>query len=197
MEKKVDSNYRRMLRAVLNKSWRHHPPPQKKQQLYGHQPPVSKTIQIRRTKRRWRNKYELINDEMLWIPSHRRARVGQPAKTYLPQPCTDTECSLEDLPGAMDDRDEWWERVREISMLTARHDDDIYIYIYIYIYISNLLLWTPAHGCDSISWPAKTCISSIRTQDAGWKTGQMGWMARERERERVWELLLYNIWHGF
>ena len=26
----------------------------------------------------------------------------------------DTECSLEDLPGAMDDRDEWRERVKEI-----------------------------------------------------------------------------------
>ena len=30
------------------------------------------------------------------------------------QLCMDTECSLEDLPEAMDDRDEWQERVREI-----------------------------------------------------------------------------------
>ena len=31
--KKLDGNYTRMLRAILNKSWRQHPT---KQQLYGH-----------------------------------------------------------------------------------------------------------------------------------------------------------------
>ena len=41
MEKKFDSNYTRMLRAILNKSWRQHPT---KQQLYGHLPPITKTI---------------------------------------------------------------------------------------------------------------------------------------------------------
>ena len=40
MEKKLDGNYTRMLRAILNKSWRQHP---KKQQLYGHLPPITKT----------------------------------------------------------------------------------------------------------------------------------------------------------
>ena len=35
MEKKLDGNYTRMLRAILNKSWRQHPT---KQQLYGHLP---------------------------------------------------------------------------------------------------------------------------------------------------------------
>ncbi len=33
MEKKLDGNYTRMLRAILNKSWRQYPT---KQQLYGH-----------------------------------------------------------------------------------------------------------------------------------------------------------------
>ena len=28
--------------------------------------------------------------------------------------CADTGCSLEDLPGAMDNRDRWQERVKEI-----------------------------------------------------------------------------------
>ena len=36
MEKKLDGNYTRMLRAVLNKSWKQHPT---KQQPYGHLPP--------------------------------------------------------------------------------------------------------------------------------------------------------------
>ena len=44
MEKKLDGNYTIMLRAILNKSWRQHPT---KQQLYGHLPPITKTIQVR------------------------------------------------------------------------------------------------------------------------------------------------------
>ena len=47
MEKKLDGNYTRMLRAILNKSWRQQPT---KQQLYGHLPPITKTIQVRRTR---------------------------------------------------------------------------------------------------------------------------------------------------
>ena len=47
MEKKLDGNYTRMLRAILNKSWRQH---STKQQLYGHLQPITKTIQVRRTR---------------------------------------------------------------------------------------------------------------------------------------------------
>ena len=47
-------------------------------------------------------------------PPHERASVGWLIRTNQQHLCTDTECSLEDLPGAMDDRDEWQERVREI-----------------------------------------------------------------------------------
>ena len=46
-EKKLDGNYIRMLRAVLNKSWRQHPT---KQQLYGHLPPITKTLHVRWTR---------------------------------------------------------------------------------------------------------------------------------------------------
>ena len=38
MEKKLVGNYTRMLQAVFNKSWRQYPT---KQQLYGHQPPIT------------------------------------------------------------------------------------------------------------------------------------------------------------
>ena len=41
LEKKLDSKYTRMLRAILNKSWRQHPT---RHQLYGHLPPITKTI---------------------------------------------------------------------------------------------------------------------------------------------------------
>ena len=114
MEKKLDSNYTRMLRAILNKSWgKHHT----KQELYGHLPPIMKTIQVRRTRLAghcWRSKDELISDILLWTPSYGRGKAGRPARTHIQQLCADTECSLEDLPRAMDDRDVWREKVREI-----------------------------------------------------------------------------------
>ena len=47
LEKKLDGNYTRMLRAIFNKSWRQHPT---KPQLYGHLPPITKTIKVRRTR---------------------------------------------------------------------------------------------------------------------------------------------------
>ena len=62
MEKKLDGNYTRMVRAILNKSSRQHPT---KQQLYGHLPPITKTIQVRRTRHVghcWRSRDELVSD---------------------------------------------------------------------------------------------------------------------------------------
>ena len=50
----------------------------------------------------------------LWIPSHERAKAGRPARTYIQQLPVDIGCSLEDLPRAMNDREGWRERVREI-----------------------------------------------------------------------------------
>ena len=47
LEKKLDGTYTRMLCAILNKSWRQHPT---RHQLYGHLPPITKTIQVRRTR---------------------------------------------------------------------------------------------------------------------------------------------------
>ena len=41
------------------------------------------------------------------------ASLGQPTRAYPQQLCTDTECCLEDLPQAMEDRDEERERERE------------------------------------------------------------------------------------
>ena len=43
------------------------------------------------------------NDES--IPKNGRASVGQPVRIYQQQFCVDLGCSLEDLLGAMDDRD--------------------------------------------------------------------------------------------
>ena len=114
LEKKLDGNYTRMLRAILNKSWQQHPT---RHQLYGHLPPIMKTIQVRRTRHAghcWRSRDELIRDVLLWIPTHGRAKAGRPARTYIQQLCEDTGCCPEDLPRAMNDREEWRERVRDI-----------------------------------------------------------------------------------
>ena len=127
-----------MLRAILNESWRQHPT---KQQLYGHLPPITKTIKIRWTRHAghcWRSRDELISEVLLWTPSHGWAKIERPAWTYILQFCVDTGCSPEDLrkQGTIG---RGGERGSGISVLMARHDDDnksrtdkcIYIYIYI------------------------------------------------------------------
>ena len=114
LEKKIDGNYSKMLWAILNKSWRQHPT---RCQLYGHLPPITKTIKVRRTRHAghcWRSRDELISDVLLWTPSYGWTKAGRPAQTYIQQLCEDTECSPEDLPEVMNDRKEWRERVRDI-----------------------------------------------------------------------------------
>ena len=113
LKKKLDGNYTRMLRAILNKSWRQHPT---SHQLYDHLPPITKTIQVRRTRHAghcWRSKDELISDVLLWTPAYGQAIAGQAARTYIQQLCEDTGCSPEDLPEAMNDWEKWRERIRD------------------------------------------------------------------------------------
>ena len=114
LEKKLDDNYTRMLRAISNKSWWQH---STKHQLYGHLPPITKTVQVRRTRHAghcWRSRDELINDVLLWTPTYGRAKAGWPARTYIHQLCEDTGCSFENLPDAMNDGENWRERVWDI-----------------------------------------------------------------------------------
>ena len=114
LEKKLDGNYTRMLRAILNKSWQQHPT---RCQLYSHLPSITKTIQARRTRHAghcWRSKDEIVSDVLLWTPAYGQSKAGRPARTYIQQLCDDTGCSPEDLPEAMNDRQTWRERVRDI-----------------------------------------------------------------------------------
>ena len=130
LEKKIDGNYTKMLRAILNKTWGKHPT---KHQLYGHSPPITKTIQVRRTRHAghcWRSRDEFISDVLLWTPWYGRTKAWRPARTHIQQLCEDTE----DLPEAMNDREEWWERVRDIRDSGTRWWGGWWWYIYIYIY---------------------------------------------------------------
>ena len=103
-----------LLQTILNKSWRQRPT---KQQLYGHLSPIMKTIKIIQTRHAghcWRSRDELISDVLLWTPSHGWAKAGRPAQTDKQQLSADMGCSLEDLLEAMDNREVWQERVRNI-----------------------------------------------------------------------------------
>ena len=119
MENKFDGYYSRMLREILL-SWRQHP---SKHQLYGHLPPITKTIKVRRTKHPehcWRSRDELISDVLLWTSSHGRAKAGWPARTYIQQPC-------EDLPEAMNDWEgQGYPRWRHDMMRRRRMMQDYY-----------------------------------------------------------------------
>ena len=114
MEKKLDGNYTRMQRAILNKSRREQ---STKPQLYGHLPLITKTIKVRRTRHAghcWRSRDELISDVLLWTPSYGRTKAGRPTRTYIQQLFEDTGFSPEDLPEVMNYREEWRESVRDI-----------------------------------------------------------------------------------
>ena len=67
LEKKLDGNYTRILRAILNKSWWQH---STRHQLYGHLPPIMKTIQVRRT-RHAEHKWCTPMDPHIWLSKSR------------------------------------------------------------------------------------------------------------------------------
>ena len=116
LEKKLDGNYTRMLRAILNKSWRQHPT---RRQLYGHLPPITKTIQDTAGEAKTSS---LVT--YYYEPPHmaKQKQDDQPELTYSSyvrtQDVTQKTCRR------------WWtigksgERWSRISVLSARLDDD-------------------------------------------------------------------------
>ena len=133
----TDTHTHTMARAILSKSWRQHP---KKQQMYGHLPPITKTIQVRQ--HCWRSKDKLICYVLLWTPSHGRAKAERPAWTYIQQLCEDME-SKPWGPAGCDER--YGEVAREGQGYPYWWHDKLMIYIYIYIYIYDLALRIPAN----------------------------------------------------
>ena len=112
--KKLDGNYTRMWRAILNKSWRQHPT---KHQIYGQLHPITKTIKARRTRHAghcWGSRDELISDVLLCTPTYGWAKAGRPAWTYIQLYVRMWGCSPKDLLEAMNDKGKWRERVRDI-----------------------------------------------------------------------------------
>ena len=80
MEKKFDGNYTKMLRAILNKSWRKHPTNSSCTTTYLSSRKLSQT---RHAGHCWRSGVELISDVLLWTLSHSQAKSGRPTRTYI------------------------------------------------------------------------------------------------------------------
>ena len=119
LEKKLDGNYTRMLRAILNKSWRQHPT---RHQLYGHLPPITKSIQVRRTRHAghcWRSRDELIRDVLLWTPTQQNDQHEHTFSSYVRiRDVVLKTCLGRGTIGRSG------ERGSVISVLPAWHDDD-------------------------------------------------------------------------
>ena len=137
MEKKLDGNYTRMLRAILNMSWWQHPT---RHQLYGHkklskldEPDTQDTAGGAWTSPKVMYSYG---------PPH---MAGQKQDDQL-EHTSSSYVRIRDV--ALKTCQRRWtigksgKRGSGISVLVARHDgEDIYIYIYIYIYIMSRLWW--------------------------------------------------------
>ena len=103
----LDGCYTRMLRKVLNVSWKQRIT---NKELYGDLPRL--THKIRRRRKRFaghclRSKDEPISKLVLWTPRHGTRRRGRPSITYIDTLCMDTGYEPSELRRAMQDRTSW------------------------------------------------------------------------------------------
>ena len=168
-------------------TWRQHPT---RHQLYGHLPPITKTIQFRRTRHAghcWRSRDELIRDVLLWTPTHGRAKVGRPPRTYIQQLCEDTGCCPEDLPWEMNDRKEWRERVRDIRATSALWWWWWWWYIYISFFLVNLTMFYGFQNTSNYFLP--------KTMDVwfnvAWKCSRLSFLDTFKH---YWTFLIVMLW---
>ena len=130
-----------MLRAILNKSWQQHPT---RHQVYGHLPPITKTIQARRTRHVrhcWRSNDVLVSGGPPHIANQKQD--DQLEHTYssyvMIRDVTLKTCRRRWMIGRRG------ERGSGISMLAARHDhdDDVALQYLLSILadLDNVALW--------------------------------------------------------
>ena len=83
MEKQLDGMYTRMLRMVLNVSWRSHTT---NNDLYGELPKLTEKIAERRMRLAGhciRHQEEVTSNLVMWQPTHGTVKRGRPALTYV------------------------------------------------------------------------------------------------------------------
>ena len=73
------------------------------------------------------------------------AKARRPARTYIQQLCEDTGCCPEDLPRAMNDREKWRERVRDIRATSTTWWWWWWMYMYKPDLALNNLKWLICH----------------------------------------------------
>ena len=114
MSKRLDGTYTRMLRAVLDVSWKEH---KTNKDLYGNLKRITETLRYRRLKfigHMWRRKSELVSKVLLWEPKQGKRKKGRPAMTYIDQLREDTGLTTEELAVIMEDREQWRKLVNDV-----------------------------------------------------------------------------------
>ena len=133
MEKKLDRNYTKVLSAVLNISWKQHLTKKSSCivtyfQLQKLSKLKNKTCGALMEKQGWSSMGPYTWMNQCWLISK-----------SLHQLCVNTGCCLEDLLGAMDDRDGCKERVRKVHAVSVTwwwwRYLCLYIYTFFYLYI--------------------------------------------------------------
>ena len=127
IKKKLDGNYTRMLRAILNKSWKQHPHEATAERplsshLKNHPNQTCSTLLEKQGRtHKWRSSMEPFHID---VPVFADKPIA-----YLHQVCMDSGCYLEDLPRVMDDRDIWREWVRDICVFSTASIIKICVYV--------------------------------------------------------------------
>ena len=107
ISKSMDGCYTRMLRTVLNVSWREH---MTNKDLYGDLPPVTSKITSRRLQFAGhckRAEGTVVSNLVTWQPTHGKRSQGRPKKNYVELLQEDTGYSIQEIETTMQDRSVW------------------------------------------------------------------------------------------
>ena len=116
LKKKLDGNYTRMLRAILNKSWRQHPT---RHQLYGHQPHIELDTQDTARGARTNSSVMYYYGPAYMAKQKQDDQLEHTHRSYMRiRDVTLKTCQKRWMIGGSG------ERGSGISLLAARHDDD-------------------------------------------------------------------------
>ena len=100
-----------------------------------------------------------MNGVLQWTPMYGHTSVDRSAKIYRYQFCAHTRCSLENLPGVINDMAKWGEGAKWLRAISTwwwfiKYIDNgrpTYLLTYIYIYIWVCLFSTDTQ-VDSLKW---------------------------------------------
>ena len=118
LKKKLDGCYTRLLRKVLNISWKKHPT---KQMLYQNLPPVSSKVRKRRMRLAGhciRHPEEISHKLVLWEATEGSRSRGAPRRTFIDNLLEDTGLTnTNELRMAMGDRTYWRSFINDAGAL--------------------------------------------------------------------------------